>query len=129
MTADPSAPGTSSSTSSSTPGSTSPSGGAPWPSLDTPDTKIAAILEEIRPYLQQDGGDMEFIRFEDGIVWLRLQGACGTCPSSVMTLKMGIENALREQVPEVQEVRTVDPSGADVTAVPHDHHGHHHPAP
>jgi Fe-S cluster biogenesis protein NfuA len=51
---------------------------------------------------------MEFVRFEDGIVYLRLQGACGTCPSSVMTLKMGIENALRDQVPEVQEVRTVD---------------------
>ena len=79
-----------------------------WPNLDTPETRIAAILEEIRPYLQQDGGDMELVRFEDGIVWLRLQGACGTCPSSVMTLKMGIENALREQVPEVQEVRTAE---------------------
>ena len=79
-----------------------------WPKLDSPETRITAILEEIRPYLQQDGGDMEFVRFEDGIVYLRLQGACGTCPSSVMTLKMGIENALRDQVPEVQEVRTVD---------------------
>ena len=87
----------------------SPAPAAPsWPKLDAPEVRIAAILEEIRPYLQQDGGDMEFVRFEDGIVFLRLQGACGTCPSSVMTLKMGIENALRDQVPEVQEVRTVD---------------------
>jgi Fe-S cluster biogenesis protein NfuA len=87
----------------------SPTPAAPsWPKLDTPESRITAILEEIRPYLQQDGGDMEFVRFEDGIVYLRLQGACGTCPSSVMTLKMGIENALRDQVPEVQEVRTVD---------------------
>ncbi len=93
------------------PATPAPAGSA-WPNLETPEARIAAILEEIRPYLQQDGGDLEYVGFEDGIVWLRLQGACGTCPSSVMTLKMGIENALREQVPEVQEVRTVDPSAA-----------------
>jgi Fe-S cluster biogenesis protein NfuA len=85
-------------------------GTAGWPRTeDTPEARIAAILEEIRPYLQRDGGDLEFVGFENGIVKLHLQGACGTCPSSVMTLKMGIENALREQVPEVQEVRTVEP--------------------
>ena len=90
-----------------------------------PEAKIVAILEEIRPYLQRDGGDLEFKGFENGIVSLHLQGACGTCPSSVMTLKMGIENALREQVPEVQEVRTVDPEGGP--ADPHGHgHGHGH---
>jgi Fe-S cluster biogenesis protein NfuA len=71
------------------------------------ESRITAILEEIRPYLQQDGGDLEFVSFEEGVVNLHLQGACGTCPSSLLTLKMGIENALREQVPEVKEVRTV----------------------
>jgi Fe-S cluster biogenesis protein NfuA len=91
----------------------SSAGASGWPRLEeTPETKIVAILEEIRPYLQRDGGDLEFVAFEDGIVKLHLQGACGTCPSSVMTLKMGIENALREQVPEVQEVRTVEPGAA-----------------
>jgi Fe-S cluster biogenesis protein NfuA len=87
---------------------TKPSDTTSWPRLEGPEARIAAILEEIRPYLQQDGGDLEFVSFGAGVVHLRLQGACGTCPSSVMTLKMGIENALREQVPEVQEVRTVE---------------------
>jgi len=83
--------------------------------------KIKAILEEIRPYLQRDGGDCEFVSYENKIVNLRLHGACGTCPSSLMTLRMGIENAVREQVPDVQMVRSVDqPEGA------HGHdHGHH----
>jgi lysyl-tRNA synthetase class 2 len=79
------------------------------PATDTPEIeKIKAILEEIRPYLQRDGGDCEFVSYEDKIVNLRLHGACGTCPSSLMTLRMGIENAIREQVPEIQMVRNVD---------------------
>ena len=75
---------------------------------DDAEARVVAILEEIRPYLQGDGGDLEFVGFEDGTVRLRLQGSCTSCPSSVMTLKMGIENALREQVPEVQQVVTVE---------------------
>jgi Fe-S cluster biogenesis protein NfuA len=78
------------------------------PRDDGPESRIVAILDEIRPYLQSDGGDLEFVSFEDGRVHLRLQGACTSCPSSIMTLKMGIENALREQVPEVQEVVAVE---------------------
>jgi len=70
--------------------------------------KIKAILEEIRPYLQRDGGDCEFVSYENRVVNLKLHGACGTCPSSLMTLRMGIENAIREQVPEVQAVKNVD---------------------
>ena len=67
--------------------------------------KIKEILDnEIRPAIAMDGGDCEFAGFEDGILTLRLQGACSTCPSSVMTLKMGIENRLREDVPELKEV-------------------------
>lgn len=74
---------------------------APAPSAED---RVKAILEQIRPYLQQDGGDLEYVAFEDGVVKLRLQGACSSCPSSLMTLKMGIENALKQQIKEVKEV-------------------------
>ncbi len=67
--------------------------------------KIVKILdEEIRPAVAQDGGDISFEKFEDGFVYLRMQGACSGCPSSMMTLKMGVETRLRESIPEVQEV-------------------------
>ncbi len=69
--------------------------------------KIDAVLEEIRPSLQADGGDVEFVGVNDGVVSVKLQGACGSCPMSTMTLKMGIERALREQIPEVKEVVAV----------------------
>jgi Fe-S cluster biogenesis protein NfuA len=69
--------------------------------------RVQVLLEQIRPFLQQDGGDLEYVKFEDGIVSLRLQGACSSCPSSIYTLKMGIENALKQKVPEVKEVVTV----------------------
>jgi Fe-S cluster biogenesis protein NfuA len=84
---------------------TDPSG-APTPATD--EEKIRAILEDIRPYLQHDGGDCEFVSYENRIVNMRLHGACGSCPSSLWTLRMGIENAIREQVPEVEGVRNVD---------------------
>ena len=67
--------------------------------------KINEILDnEIRPAIAMDGGDCELVAFEDGILTLRMQGACSNCPSSVMTLKMGIENRLREDIPELKEV-------------------------
>jgi Fe-S cluster biogenesis protein NfuA len=84
--------------------------------------KIRAILEEIRPYLQHDGGDCEFVAYEGGVVKMRLHGACGSCPSSLWTLRMGIENAIREQVPEVVAVENVDAPAAGT-------HGHPHPVP
>lgn len=66
---------------------------------------IKTILDnEIRPAIGMDGGDCEFVAYEDGILTLRLQGACSNCPSSVMTLKMGIEGRLREEVPGLKEV-------------------------
>ncbi len=74
--------------------------------------QILKVLEQVRPYLNSDGGDVEFVSFEDGIVNVKLHGACGTCPSSLMTLRMGIENALREVLPSVQEVRNVAPPPA-----------------
>ena len=86
--------------------------------------KIKAILEEIRPYLQRVGGDCEYVSYENKLVNLRLHGACGTCPSSLMTLRMGIENAIRDQVPDVQGVVNVD-QPADMGAHGHGH-GHSH---
>lgn len=72
--------------------------------------KIIELLdEEIRPAIAQDGGDVSFEGFEDGVVYLRLSGACGTCPSSITTLKMGIERLLVEEIPEVESVENVDP--------------------
>jgi Fe-S cluster biogenesis protein NfuA len=70
--------------------------------------KIREILDlEIRPAVMQDGGDITLDRFEAGIVYLHMRGSCSGCPSSTMTLKMGIENRLRESVPEVVEVMSV----------------------
>ena len=69
--------------------------------------KIEAVLEQIRPALQADGGDVELIDVNDGVVSVRLKGACGCCPMSTITLKMGIEQALKEKVPEVKEVVSV----------------------
>jgi Fe-S cluster biogenesis protein NfuA len=67
--------------------------------------KIRQILDdEIRPAIAMDGGDVELRSFNNGIVTLHLQGACSTCPSSSMTLKMGIENRLKSEIPEVVEV-------------------------
>ena len=65
------------------------------------------IDTRVRPAVAQDGGDILFSRFEDGIVYLQMQGACSGCPSSTATLKMGIENMLRHYIPEVVEVRPV----------------------
>lgn len=70
--------------------------------------QVQAVLDQIRPMLQRDGGDVELIEVtEDGVVKVRLQGACGSCPMSTMTLKMGIEAAMKEQIPEVKEVQQV----------------------
>ena len=70
--------------------------------------QIRELLDtRIRPAVAQDGGDIVFHSFEDGIVYLKMQGACSGCPSSTATLKSGIENMLRHYVPEVQEVRAI----------------------
>ena len=68
---------------------------------------VEKILEQIRPSLQADGGDVELIGVKDGVVSLRLTGACGCCPMSIATLKMGIERILKSKVPEVKEVVSV----------------------
>jgi Fe-S cluster biogenesis protein NfuA len=69
--------------------------------------KIEKALKEIRPSLQADGGDVEFVSVENGIVKVRLTGACGGCPMSQMTLKQGIEKSVRKAVPEVMSVEAV----------------------
>ena len=68
---------------------------------------VETVLDELRPYLMADGGNVELVELEGPIVKLRLQGACGSCPSSAMTLKMGIERKLRECIPEIAEVEQV----------------------
>lgn len=68
--------------------------------------KVQAVLEKLRPYLQADGGDVQLVDVDEGsgTVQVRLMGACGHCGMSQMTLKQGIERALRQQIPEVKEV-------------------------
>lgn len=67
--------------------------------------QVEEVLNQVRPALQADGGDVELIDVsDDGVVSVRLTGACGSCPMSTMTLKMGIEKTLRENLPEVKEV-------------------------
>ena len=66
--------------------------------------KVEAALNEIRPMLQRDGGDVELVDIEGGVVKVRLQGACAGCPMSQMTLRNGIERVLKERIPEVKAV-------------------------
>ncbi len=73
-------------------------------SLALTQENVETVLDELRPYLMADGGNVELVDIEGPIVKLRLQGACGSCPSSAMTLKMGIERRLREKIPEIAEV-------------------------
>jgi len=75
---------------------------------DTLRDKVEAALEKIRPALMRDGGNVELVDVsEDGVVKVKLQGACGGCPMSQMTLKMGIEKVVKEAVPEVKSVESV----------------------
>jgi len=90
-------------------GEQAPSGHA---AHDGPDAEIVNQIKElldtrVRPAVAQDGGDITFHGFERGVVYLHMQGACAGCPSSTLTLKMGIENLLRHYIPEVTEVRPV----------------------
>lgn len=70
--------------------------------------KVLEVLAMVRPFLQSDGGDVELVAItEDNVIQLRLQGACGQCPSSTYTLKMGIEEQLRQYIPQMKEVQQV----------------------
>ena len=75
---------------------------------DTLKEKVERSLKSVRPYLQADGGDVELVDVSDeGVVFVRLAGACRGCPGARMTLQMGIERILKEQVPEVKNVEAV----------------------
>lgn len=69
--------------------------------------KVEAVLAKIRPNLQADGGDVELVDVKSGVVKLRLKGACGGCPMAAITLKEGIERALKEEVPGIKQVVSV----------------------
>lgn len=71
--------------------------------------RVEKVIEKVRPYIQSDGGDISLVNVHEdtGIVEVALHGACGTCPSSMATLKGGVERMVREEVPEIKEVVTV----------------------
>ncbi|MCG9891857.1 MAG: NifU family protein [Thermosynechococcaceae cyanobacterium MS004] len=75
--------------------------------LELTHENIETVLDELRPYLMADGGNVELVEVEGPVVRVRLQGACGSCPSSTMTLKMGIERKLKDSIPEIAEVEQV----------------------
>ena len=70
--------------------------------------KIQETLDKIRPMLQADGGDVEFVGYDEGVVTVRLQGACAGCPMSQMTLRNGIEKLLKQEIPEVKRVEPAE---------------------
>ena len=69
--------------------------------------KVEVALDKIRPALRADGGDVELVDVKEGVVTVRLTGACGSCPMSTMTLRMGVERVIREEVPEIKELVAV----------------------
>lgn len=79
--------------------------------LDLTWENVELVLDDMRPYLIQDGGNVAITEIDGPVVRLELQGACGTCPSSTQTLKMGLERGLRERIPEIQEVVQSMPEG------------------
>ncbi len=70
--------------------------------------KVENAIDQIRPYLQADGGNIRFVKLtEDNTVWVELLGACGSCPMSTMTLKAGVEQAIKKAIPEIKSVEKV----------------------
>ncbi len=81
---------------------------APEEVAGTLNERVSKVLESVRPYLQADGGDVDLVQVTaEGIVEVRLVGACGSCPMSLMTLRAGIERALMREIPEVKRVEAV----------------------
>jgi len=70
--------------------------------------RIKAIIDKVRPFLISDGGNLEFIKYEDNIVYVKLTGACQDCPMLDVTLKDGIEELIINEIPEVKEVKNID---------------------
>ena len=76
--------------------------------MENVEDKIKSIIDELKPFLISDGGALEYIKFEDGIVYVKLGGACQDCAFLDVTLKDGIEQMIMNEVPEVKEVRSVN---------------------
>jgi Fe-S cluster biogenesis protein NfuA len=73
------------------------------------ETKVRNVIEQIRPYLQADGGDISFVELTgDNVVNVELQGSCGSCPFSRMTLKNGVEDAMKKALPEIKSVEAIN---------------------
>mmetsp|Transcript_29094 Transcript_29094/g.79871 ORF Transcript_29094/g.79871 Transcript_29094/m.79871 type:complete len:226 (-) Transcript_29094:78-755(-) len=83
--------------------------------LDLTEENVEKVLDEMRGYLIADGGNVAITEIDGPVVRLELQGACGTCPSSTQTMKMGLERRLKERIPEIQEVIQAMPEGPDLT--------------
>jgi Fe-S cluster biogenesis protein NfuA len=71
------------------------------------DDRVKKALEQVRPQLQADGGDIEFVGFDNGVVKVKMKGACNGCPMSTMTLQWGVESFLKKRIPEVTKVQAV----------------------
>lgn len=76
--------------------------------MENIEKRINEVLDKLKPYLMSDGGNLEFVKFENGIVYIKLLGACSHCSMMEITLKEGIEEALINEIPEVQKVERVD---------------------
>lgn len=83
--------------------------------LELTEANVEKVLDEMRPYLISDGGNVSIAEIDGATVRLQLEGACGSCPSSTMTMKMGLERRLRERIPEIEEVVQVEPEGPPLT--------------
>lgn len=83
--------------------------------LELTKENVEAVLDEMRPYLLSDGGNVSIADIDGATVKLQLEGACGTCPSSTMTMQMGLERRLRERIPEIEEVIQAEPEGPPLT--------------
>lgn len=98
----------------------STSGGKPVAADDSGDLALTVenvelVLDEMRPYLKADGGNVRLSEIDGPVVKLELEGACGTCPSSSMTMKMGLERKLKERIPEIAEVIQTIPDAPQIT--------------
>jgi Fe-S cluster biogenesis protein NfuA len=71
-------------------------------------SQIEDVLDQLRPNIQMDGGDVSFVKFENNIVYIKMHGACVGCPAASYTLKLGIEEAIKERVPDVLEVIAIE---------------------
>jgi len=83
--------------------------------LPLTEENVERVLDELRPYLMADGGNVAIAEIDGGVVRLELQGACGSCASSAMTMKMGLERGLREKIPEIVAVEQVAPDGPQLS--------------